>query len=49
MATSDSCPPKAVLLDFDHTLFTFDDSINWVRTAHAQLGRTATEARIEHG
>jgi HAD superfamily hydrolase (TIGR01509 family) len=47
MATSDSCPPKAVLLDFDHTLFTFDDSSNWVRTAHARLGRTATEARIK--
>jgi HAD superfamily hydrolase (TIGR01549 family) len=46
MAASHPHPPKAVLLDFDHTLFTFDDTINWVRTAHAQIGRAATEARI---
>jgi HAD superfamily hydrolase (TIGR01509 family) len=30
-----------VIFDFDHTLFTFDDSIDWLRVALDRLGRRA--------
>jgi len=35
---------SAVLFDFDHTLFTFDDSVNWHRRALGRLGRPAGDA-----
>lgn len=46
MAISDHSPPRAVLLDFDHTLFTFDDGVDWVRAANARLGRFVHETRV---
>lgn len=37
---------EAVLFDFDHTLFKFDDSIEWLRFALDQLDRTVEPAEI---
>jgi FMN phosphatase YigB (HAD superfamily) len=37
---------RAVLFDFDHTLFRFDDSIEWLRGALDLLGRTTPPADI---
>lgn len=34
---------SGVIFDFDHTLFTFDDSVNWLRTALGRLGRRVDE------
>jgi HAD superfamily hydrolase (TIGR01509 family) len=34
---SHELPPQAVLLDFDHTLFAFDNGVGWVRAARSAL------------
>lgn len=36
----------AVLFDFDHTLFKFDDSIEWLRVALDRLDRTMEPAEV---
>lgn len=45
-ARTGTARPRAVLLDFDHTLFTFDDSVDWVRVAQRSLGRDLDETAI---
>lgn len=41
-------PPRALLLDFDHTLFAFDDSIAWLRAAIRDCALTLDDAAIQH-
>ncbi|WP_173036636.1 trehalose-6-phosphate synthase [Phytohabitans flavus] len=38
--------PKGIIFDFDHTLFTFDDSIDWLRVALRRLGRPTDEGTV---
>lgn len=38
---------EAVLFDFDHTLFQFDDSIEWLRIAYDRLGRAVEPAEVQ--
>ncbi|BCB91940.1 HAD family hydrolase [Phytohabitans suffuscus] len=44
-ATADR--PKGIIFDFDHTLFTFDDSVDWLRVALGRLGRAADEGTVQ--
>jgi HAD superfamily hydrolase (TIGR01509 family) len=37
---------RGVLFDFDHTLFQFDDSIRWLRSALRRLGRPTDSADV---
>jgi HAD superfamily hydrolase (TIGR01493 family) len=39
--------PQALLLDFDHTLFAFDDSIAWLRAASQDCAVTTDEVELQ--